>query len=325
MLTRRRFVGGLAALALTPLASAQQQITREQLSALLRDGSPTGWRVVEGYQREGTSFGSSNRQVTVPKGDLWPLAVGRPMTELLTAANTLVHETCHFYSYVQALGALSGIQGVALFPDVQSRLMVVNTETFPCREAVACCPDFLRATDRYRTYFDVDSPNLGTQKNGIYGLLEELGAYFCGTSACLELLTHLTHHPRAFSEGLSWGQFLVDPMGTMEATLEFRGYILAYLDYARTAHPKIYAQLLANRQLWRGYHAIQAAHSNLAEDYFRQLPTLAGRVGARVKGDHVDWNQQRFAIKKVEFRRLQSRLDACPSLRAMEETIQALF
>lgn len=315
MLTRRALLSGLGVLMLAPGALAESSTSQAELEELLRKGSPTGWRVVNGYRNQGTQFGS----VTIPRVELGYLADG-PRARLLLTTDIYVHETCHVYSMSRPRAIDWKHDGLCVFPDPTSEIVVRESETFPARESKRACPEFLRARYRFTGYVDNPNDTHATQQSGIFGLLNELNAYNCGFTSQLELLGYLAREPARHRR--FWGEYLTAPQGTMDAAQEFRGFILAYLDYARQAHPAVYREVLANQEFVRAYRKLQTVFPRQVEAYLAALPGLARRLGGRIEGERLSLGDRLFVLTGAGYLELQSQLDACKPLRAVEAKLQ---
>lgn len=292
------------------------------MSDLIGRSSPLGRQILHGYAAAPESYGEGLR---MPHIDLSYLVSGKPLGELVQWGNVLVHETCHLYARTRALEmdrrALTERASLAVFPEPGKSLFVLGGPTFPARQAVAACPDYLRATFRFGTYFDSPDDDHVCQKDGLYGLLDELSAYYCGSRAAVELLELVAQKPKSYS-GM-WPQLLTGPDGTMPAQQEFRGYVLAYLTWARAEQPEVFRSLMANRGLWRAYAAIQKAFAQLVDEWYRHLPRLARKVGAEVAHGAVLLQGQGLGLNQEVFRELKSQLDKDRELGAMEARLKA--
>ncbi|GMU53391.1 MAG: hypothetical protein AMXMBFR33_25370 [Candidatus Xenobia bacterium] len=321
MLSRRCFLAGLVALAAVPARARQATVSRAQLSDLINRSSPLARQILNGYAAAPESFGDGLR---ISRLDLWPLVEGKPMNDLVQCANILVHETCHLFARTQAFEmdrrALSEPASLVVFPEPGKRLFVLGGPSFPARQAVSACPDYLRATFRFSTYFDSSNSQHVCQKDGLYGLLDEMSAYYCGSRAAVELLTFLSQKPKQYA-GL-WAGLLAGPDGTMAAQQEFRGYVLAYLTWAREHESEVFRSLMANRGLWQAYAAIQKAFAGLVEDWYHRLPALARQVGAEVAHGAILVQGRGLRLQQEGYLELKSRLDKDRELGAMEARLK---
>ncbi len=322
VLRRRSFLAGLLALAVSPARAGQATISRALLSDLIARSSPLGRQILHGYAAAPESYGDGLR---MPHVDLWYLVEGKPLGEMVQWGNVLVHETCHFFARTQALEmdrrALSERASLVVFPEPGKRFFVLGGPTFPARQAVAACPDYLRATFRFGTYFDSPDDNHVCQKDGLYGLLDELSAYYCGSRAAVELVSHLAQRPADYAG--KWSELLGGPDATMPAHQEFRGYVLAYLTWARAQQPEVFRSLMANRGLWRAYAAIQKAFAHLLEGWYGHLPVLARKVGAEVAHGAILIQGRGLGLQQQTCRELKLQLDKDRELGAMEARLKA--
>jgi len=92
-------------------------------------------------------------------------------------------------------------------------------------------------------YVDNDNDVQSTQGSGIYGLLDEMNAYYQGTRAAYDLLSW--YEPKGAAA--DWPEYFQNINGTLYGCMEFKLYVLKYLLFARQHHPDIYKELMNNK------------------------------------------------------------------------------
>jgi len=192
---------------------------------------------------------------------------------VLDRLGTSVHETYHGLSSIlpyELLGERNkadpcGNRYYAFRIDADQSYLVRGVKVFPSAEMKGTIPKSLR-THRFETYIHPSRPRQSTQVSGIYGLLDELYAYYHGTRTHFELLEFYTDEMKMCPE--TWFHFFANVNGTYFAYLEFKLYILKYLLYAKKHHKKTYRKLLNERELMRAIVSVDRHFSELTKEYF---------------------------------------------------------
>ncbi|MDH5178999.1 MAG: hypothetical protein OEZ39_08360 [Gammaproteobacteria bacterium] len=186
---------------------------------------------------------------------------GKPKTDfqsMVSSVGTAIHETAHHYSSM----------ALQFDPQPRSRRMgyhtfghtsvytkslglrhLFHTQTFPAKEIHRVIKDkqVLKGS-RYTTYIGEASPYHVTQQFGIYGLLDEFHAYYYSIITKNNILKQLNAKQRRVSQGDN----TFTELGNNDidlSYLEFKLFILSYFRTAEQYYPKIYQQLLSNREL----------------------------------------------------------------------------
>ena len=214
---------------------------------------------------------------------------------------TAVHESTHGYAGRTAWQAVverqvkmvSGQKFLNYYVSPSSSFLVGTTATFPSLEIAPSVPNGLRA-DRYR-YVDSEDTAMGTQALGIYGLLDELDGYLTGTRTALSVLTCGWE-----DAGLSadhWFGLFANVENGLVAHLEFRYFILHYLNYARDRHPEIYRGVMGNAEFRAAFRAIDGDFVKLRADYEREAAGLMERLSAKGVPARIDAEGIWFATR----------------------------
>jgi hypothetical protein len=236
------------------------------MRALLARYSPTGQAVVAAFEALPTRFELLEGAYTVSSSAGFDDYFRDGAVEnVATYMDTGVHEMTHAYAGRMAFQMLAerrlpfGEGAVALPIDGESWL-VRFTSTFPAMELDATFPADAR-TFLYGAYVTADQPTLGTQADGVYGLLEELAAYYQGSRTTVDFW------PWVRDEAPADGRVALNYVVALDATLapyaEFKLFILHWLLHAREHHAEIHAAVLANDEFRRAFAALDDAYGTL--------------------------------------------------------------
>jgi len=238
---------------------------------LLKRYSPSGYYVIDEYMKAPVKFTIGGSSTTVSRTDFGIYVQGSSAKEIAKSLNTAVHETCHGYTgtmalvYQQQSGAPAGEQYLCYYVGGTQAVPVRLTKVFRTQETAKTFTKTQRSF-RFKTYVDTSSADLGSQVHGIYGLLDELNAYYHGTRTSLDLLAFYQNEMPQTSA--TWLAFFQDVNGTYYAQLEFTLYIAKYLQYAKAKYPDIYQAIVANQAFRLAYSRVAANWRALIQEYF---------------------------------------------------------
>jgi thiol-disulfide isomerase/thioredoxin len=221
--------------------------TEKKTWDLLSRYSPDGYTILDEYYKSPTSY---QGQSVSGDSDFTKWIDGSSENDLVKSLNTVVHEMCHGYTgrlYLKGLkdAGLSIADGKysAFYLGNKEMKVVKHSKVFITKEINTIFPEKLK-TSRYETYIYPSEPIMGSQQSGIYGLLDELNAYYQGTKTSLDLYNYYVQNKNNI-EG--WSQFFADFYGTYYAYLEFKSYMIFYMMYAEKNYKNIYSETLANK------------------------------------------------------------------------------
>jgi hypothetical protein len=236
----------------TQVAESNRQFVLD----LLYQYSPDGYYIVDTYRNEvkhGTDF----------------MEYYNGTTEALRmdSFNVIVHEISHGYT-----SEIKGYLSVYMFISREESIEVPITDVFPSRKMASSFPDNLK-TFRF-DYIDNDRQDLGTQLQGVYGLLDEFNAYYLGTKTSFELL------PYYLNQGINadWGIFFNTVNGTLYGILEFKLYILKYLIFAEEHYPEIYSGIIANSRFREAFVKVDRNAYIFILDYFSRKRSIFDHI-----------------------------------------------
>ena len=189
---------------------------------------------------------------------------------LAVELNSVVHEGCHDYTI--SPGSLS------FFIDRKETITfaVSVKDTFPCKELAEVIPMNLRDM-RYNEYI-INFQS--TQVIGVYGLLNELNAYYHGTLTSCDLFEYyrkevFKKEPRVFFDYLSGVE------STAVAYYQFKYFIFEYLLYAQDKHPEMYGKIIANKEFIDVFRKVDVRFANLIVRMANNEKELSSLLAAR--------------------------------------------
>ncbi len=232
------------------------ETNRQYVLDLLYQYSPDGYYIVDTYRDE------------VENGtDFMEYFDGSTQALRMDSFNVIVHEISHGYT-----GEIAGYSSVYIFISPDESIEVPLTDIFPSRKMAQAFSKNLR-TFRF-DYIDTGSRDLGTQLQGVYGLLDEFNAYYLGTKTSYELL------PYYLDQGVNadWGIFFNTVNGTLYGILEFKLYILKYLIFARENYAQIYSGIMANGKFRESFIKADRNAYLFILDYFSRKRSIYDHI-----------------------------------------------
>ena len=185
---------------------------------------------------------------------------------IIDGIDTAVHEETHGYSFRYA----GHYNATAYFIGKKKTVYVSHTKVYPTREMAGTIPKQLR-TFRYNTYVAKPIPNLASDIQGAYGLLNEFMAYRSGMHVMISLFPYLKSQN---ADGNAWMQYIISCENNRQAYAEFKYYILHYLRYAKKRYPDVYQGIAGNRSFCRAYQALEGSYAKLIRTYEKDLKRL---------------------------------------------------
>jgi hypothetical protein len=200
---------------------------------------------------------------------------------IMEALNTIVHESMHGltsrlpYSLLKAQGeSYYNFKDSysAFYINKDSSFLVRHSPVFNSNKISNEIPKALR-TFRFKPYIAPRSNTLGSQANGIYGLMDEWNAYYFGTKAALDLFDYYksksTQNYEVFLDHVS------NLAGTYYAYYEFKYFILKYLEYAKANDQAVFDGIMANHEFRVAFTSINDRFSGLLNQFEERLDIIA--------------------------------------------------
>lgn len=191
---------------------------------------------------------------------------------ILNDVNAAVHEMTHDYTGVLAYKKLKekGVTNIGLnsylcfVPEINNEIVVKITKNFPSSELGTFIEDDYQ-TERFASYVFPSRKILGTQINGIYGLLDEFHAYYHGTKAMFDLRGYFENELDQTAE--NWAYYFREFYATYYAYAEFKFFILKYLLYAKEKHPEMYESIMANQDFKNAFIETDKSFSKMINNF----------------------------------------------------------
>lgn len=152
--------------------------------------------------------------------------------------NTVVHESCH---HINEFPNSYYVSDKISIPYKTPELFNSNelTKIIPVGEQ--------KIVSRFDPYIIPKQENQGSQRDGIYGLLDEFNAYFISSKFDWELVTQKS---RVYKQYPSYKNSLENyRITTQEAFYEFSIMMAWYLDYANKKYPVVYKTIIEDKNL----------------------------------------------------------------------------
>lgn len=273
-----RLIIVIVALSMQVMSGHAQNRNRAQIKArawqLLKKYDPNGYAIVKAYYDTPASFRVGRTSVSLGSNiDFIAFMNGATDADIANDLNTVVHEVCHLYTQRLAYKTLQKTPAMynrkkhysLFFIDQKKAVLVTQTKTFPSKEIARIVPKELQ-TFRFATYISPSQTSQGTQVEGVYGLLDELNAYYQGTKNSMNLYNYYVKETK--QTPADWFNFFSEIDATYYAYLEFKFYILKYMIWAQKHHRAVYMGILANKNFKEAYNAIDSGFGKLIEQYF---------------------------------------------------------
>ncbi len=158
---------------------------KEYVLKTLKKYNPDGYYIIDTYMQAPTTFRSGMAGVTMSRSGYMQYVAGNNKMSILQSLETAVHETCHGYISLLGTGYSYKINNtgyvdkhLAVYVGNKKNIYVKFTKIFKTRKMKHSIPKHLR-TLRY-SYVKSNNNTLGSQVDGVYGLLDEFCAYYRG-------------------------------------------------------------------------------------------------------------------------------------------------
>jgi thiol-disulfide isomerase/thioredoxin len=246
--------------------------------SLLSKYSPDGYSILDEYFKSPSSY---QGQSVSGDSDFTKWIDGTTENDVVKSLNTVVHEMCHGYTgklYLKGLQdaglPIENASYSAFYLGNNEMKVVKHTKVFVTKEINSIYPEQLK-TSRYETYVYPSEAIMGSQQSGIYGLLDELNAYYNGTKTSLDLYNYYSENQDNVT---GWLQFFSDFYGTYYAYLEFKSYMIFYMQYAEKNYKDIYSDILANKDFVYAFRKIDENWNKLIVDFINLKANLVKKL-----------------------------------------------
>jgi len=213
---------------------------------------------------------------------------------MLEDFGTVIHESCHQLNHLIANTGYFITKGIDIVAE--------QGPVFNSTELNKMVPKKLQ-TDiyRYGTYIGTPQEYLGSQVDGIYGMVDELCAYYHGTKASYELYDfYYKYRCNGYKNAGEWASYVQHVASSYFAWYEFRLFIAWYLEYAEKNHPEVYESSMNNTRLRLAYTLIDNQYGPLVRDFNARLEDLAKKLTAgNVTVELADYEGERSFIVRT--------------------------
>jgi len=235
--------------------------------------------------------------------DIMQYVKGYDKQDLLTSINTIVQENCHTYSSLMAeltTARYDFSKYSYYYIGENQAIKVEHTPIYLTKELNQTFPEEYK-TAHYESAIYPSNPLRGCQRYGIYGLLDELNAYYHGSRAMYKLLeiykTEFAEHPE------QWLEYLENLTATFYAYHEMNFYILHYLDHAQKRHPVMYEGIISNTDFRKAYQAIDDKFVALEKEFAMRKESLFKSLRKnriKIKEDDTTFSIKRKSSKNFK-------------------------
>ncbi len=259
---------------------------------MLKKYSPFGYTIIVEYESAPEETRCGNITKKIYKNDFWNYSNKLDELSVAKKLDVVVHETCHNYAAHMAWPLMQkqkkqyqcDTDYMAIYAGNNSPLFVPITRTFPSRKIARTFTDDIK-TFRFDKYITkpIGGDSAGTQVHGIYGLLDELNAYYYGFKTAHDLIPYYTAQKENILNAWITNYFYADR--AHRAYLEFKLYILKYLLYAKKRERSVYQDIMKNTVFKMAFTSLNTSYDRLIRDYYRTKKTIIpflNRRGYRV-------------------------------------------
>lgn len=265
-------------------AESPVQTAREKLISLARNNTTDGAQIL---QRVGDF-------------DFERFLNRKDTAGLLEDFGTVIHESCHELNHlISTKNGESYRKNQGYFITRGVDILSEQGLVFNSVKLNKIVPDSLqRQIFRYKTYIGTPQEHLASQVDGIYGLVDELCAYYHGTKACFELYDfYFKYRCNGYQKPGEWALYVQHIASSYFAWYEFRLFISWYLEYAKKYDPDVYESCMNNTRLRLAYTLIDNLYGPLVRDFDARLKDLAVKLShGNIKVELADYENERSFI-----------------------------
>lgn len=218
---------------------------------------------------------------------------GRTKTDKISSLNTVIHESHHEFNSAYAYVMLSheapedyefGDEYSAFYYADDDIILLKHTEIFNSNELKKDIPKELQSF-RYKPYITPKS-NLGSQVQGIYGLMDEFHSYYLGTKTSMETFTY--YEEQAKTDLQAYLDFISNISSSLSAFYEFKYFCLKYLQRARSEYPDIYEELMKDKKLRLVYTKTTTAFDAFVSEFHLKEKQIMKQAQAAGLDSQID-------------------------------------
>lgn len=253
----------------------------EWVKAATEKYSPYSWYMLMQYEglpavSEVISTDGQTASSNKP-ADTFHYLEGSTLSRMIASMATNVHEVSHAY-YHQNTFRYANENNLHLTWDNAEGFIYISPEKsffisfpgkflFPSSDLKQVIPHTLR-TYRFDTYID---GNTSTQHDGVFGLLNEMNAYFLGSRLNYDMLDAYKKAEGSDTRGLI--EWIKQSQSEMTAFYEFDFFIREYLLFMKQNYSESFSALLSCKNFIEAFKEVESAYSGLIDKYQKRVET----------------------------------------------------
>jgi hypothetical protein len=231
----------------------------QKLSKLLKENSPEVFTLLKDYY-------TIPRRISCPTTD-WILEPVRPIDKYVDFKDISGTIPWAVYNLSHSLAVTKGMYIAAIDNDCldiyggifaysinpKKTIVVNNTDVIKSHIMAKSVPSQYRGAYFKKTLQSRDN-ELGSQKFGIYGLLDEFNSFYYAMRVTIDLLDLYEEEFKLKVD--KWLNFFGRTEMIYSSYVEYKIYLLEYLLYCKENKPKIYAKIISNEDFKEAFYQI---------------------------------------------------------------------
>lgn len=224
---------------------------------------------------------------------------GETEFDLINDFSTIIHEAYHGYeNYVTGEYFWDGT-GYYLGDGI--RIPVKHTEVYPTPILDEFIADSLKEemNSRYEPYIIWEKMTIGSHTYGIYGLMEEMNAYYIGGRGIDAAWDYLLENCPDTLYDCMGSTFFHSLSNDVVAYHQFKFFLAWYLEHAETHYPKVYKGILENQPFRVAFTLLDIKFQALETKFRKRIEEFCAMAQAR--GENVKVNRNYLYRYSGEF------------------------
>lgn len=238
---------------------------------------------------------------------------GQTQQDIINSLSTVIHETYHGYENDFCDGEW---ECVGYYFGDGIGFSVPMTEVFKTPLMDKFIPDSLKDEDfnsRYDPYI-VGDLEISSHSQGIYGIMEEMNAYYLGLEVNLSTWDYYMSQNKGQVSQEMGKNFFWQCGSDLLAKYQFRFFVAWYLEHAQQKYPSVYKGIMENRRARLCYTLIELRYESAEREYAARLDEYIQKAKAKgmdvsVEGDFLYFREKYSASGTGIFAEEMTRLD----------------
>jgi len=231
---------------------------RKEFIEYLKEYSPTGYYIISEYEKKANKPGYHKQFI---ENKTIPLPV------------VAVHEVCHMWNW-EIGGGISGSGKQFGFCLGYNEIFVAKIafKIFKSSEMKGTIPSELQ-TSITDIYINGNSSvgETGSIIHGLYGIMDEYSTYVNGLKSLVEMYQCFK---KEFNTKENWPKYCLSGSASIEASTEFRYFILKYILYAKEKYKTEYDKIIADQEIRQVYTRLTRYHERTAAEYLAIVDSI---------------------------------------------------